>query len=230
VRAIRERGRSGLVELGITVTYEYPEYHWRGHFETLICRGCGFCAWYAHGLGELTLPTVARSCHECGHRQAYSIEVFEHDGLDAIEGMPVRLRALRKGFPKFWNDGWFAAHLCCQCNRVEWSVRELSAIDPDPGQGLTERTGACQLCKGQRLWHITPIREVGPWGSRPLGVDYDKKLRPLGTFATEVCRTCGFCEWWAHELDSLEERPEAGIVAVDKEPPANGNPSNGPYR
>lgn len=228
VRAIRERGHDGLVELGVT----HADDDWHGHFETLICRGCGFVAWYAHGLDGVSLPPAKRSCGECGHHDAFAIELFERDGKGAtVDGDPVHVRVVRKGFPKFWSDGWFAANLCAHCNRVEWTVRELSVLDPDPAHGLRAESGRCRRCHGERLWNIGPIREIGPHGSEPLGIDYDRKQRALGTFSVRVCRSCGGCDWFAYQLDELDERPEAGIIKLDKDPPPSGSgPPQGPYR
>jgi hypothetical protein len=232
VRAVRERAHSGLIELGVTFTDGgLGAFEWHGHFETLICRGCGFVAWYAHGLDGITLPPVKRACVECGHHEAFAIELYERDGReDAFYGDAVHLRVVRKGFPKFWDDGWFAATICAHCNRVEWTVRELSALDPDPTHGLRAESDLCRRCHGERLWNIGPIREMGRHGREPLGIDYDHKLRAVGAFSVRVCRSCGGCDWFAYQLDDLDERPEVGIVKLDKDPPGGSGPAQGPYR
>ena len=174
------------------------------------------------------LPIVAHACPECGHGEAACAALRERDGQRFDNA--AELRAVRKGFPKFWSDGWLEAFLCCGCARADWFVRELTVLEPDPGNGLRAERGSCARCQCDRLWRMLPIREIGTHGAEPLGLDYVKTLfgqRAVGTFSTVVCRKCGFCEWWAQGFDQLTEDAERGIERVEGVP---RGPHDGPYR
>jgi predicted nucleic-acid-binding Zn-ribbon protein len=242
VRALRERARHGLEKMGVVVNRvqtrapSFPghglalyEDRWQGHYEILVCRQCGFSAWYARALIDTKdLLVVSHACRDCGHGNAFSVDVYERNAKDWFDE-PVHLRVVRKGFPKFWDDGRFAALICCECGRVDWSVKELTVLEPDPSYGLSAEVGQCASCHEGRLWRIGPISELGRHGAQPLGIDYNRKGEPVGVFWTLACRSCGFCEWYAKDHDRLCEDREQGIVPVEKLT-TGGGPSGGPYR
>ena len=98
----------------------------------------------------------------------------------------------------------------------------------------------CPKCDCRKLWHIEKVRHFNTYADGALlnvvhekrvgkpdngffGTGERKKMN-VGTYDVFVCFSCGYTEWYAGELEQLEENPEEGVHLID------GETRNGAFR
>jgi predicted nucleic-acid-binding Zn-ribbon protein len=203
-----------------------------GKYETLLCDRCGYTDWFARDFTPdewLSLESLERGpCVECEGRTYWYIPTTRE--RDAA-GEPTALRVVRKGFPKFWAEGQFSTFVCHGCGRTEWLASGLASLDKDWMSGVSSVDGhlPCRGCKAVPRWRIETMKEVGDGIATSIHVHLRAGFfyaTAIGEFATEVCRSCGYTEWWARDYEGLRHDPPGGVALLERARIAQ----RGPYR
>ena len=255
IRTMRERGNHGLPEdMAVAFAPRAPKpqappppltslpsrkanHEWYpsrayGKFETLVCDRCGYTDWFARDFQPdswLGLESLDRSpCAECEGRTYWYIPTTRE--RDAA-GEPTALRVVRKGFPKYWAEGQFSTFVCHSCGRTEWLASGLASLDEDRMSGVKSVDGhtPCRGCQAVPRWRIETMKEVGDGIATSIHVHLRAGFfyaTAIGEFTTEVCRSCGYTEWWARDYAALRHDPPGGVALLERARVANG----GPYR
>jgi predicted nucleic-acid-binding Zn-ribbon protein len=217
---MRERGEIAEPR-SLTVTVD------QGHYETLICEACGYTEWFARGLPDEHVPVTIepRDCPECHERRAFHVvEVLERDGQG--RAVPLRVAPTDEG-----RVSGFKNLICEGCGYTEWHAHHLDEILRRPSRDVHAAGGrTCDRCRGSERVRVETIREAGAL-PRPLPVVLDAWLwflsREHGRFSIEICRRCGYTEWFARGLEGLKEDLARGIRLVQGTAP---RAAEGPYR
>ena len=88
------------------------------------------------------------------------------------------------------------------------------------------KTLQCPKCDGRKLWRVehaaTPGLQAGGRGPSPVGIavvgSVWRGFKALGGYETFTCAACGYTEWYAHGVESLEENAKEGVHFIDTEP------------
>ena len=201
----------------------------KGHFEALVCRGCGHTRWSVRELDSLS--QLERTDHACPDCQVASFRRVP-EVQERAEGVPVRLNVIQRG-PE-GGAGRFEVLISDGCGRAFWYARELEKLEPHPKHRLkaVETGTPCSECKSARSFELETFEERGDGKIVPLhlalwgGAIF---YHSTGHFSLAICRDCGHVEWYAKGFEGLRENHELGIAAVEAlpPPPAGGQ---GPYR
>jgi len=91
----------------------------------------------------------------------------------------------------------------------------------------------CPKCRCRKIWCIEePHHDNRFQGGTPLRVVYERRVGPVnngffsdggrdrvsvGTYEVFICTACGYAEWYARDIEALEENPDEGVRLLDGE-------------
>jgi predicted nucleic-acid-binding Zn-ribbon protein len=67
------------------------------------------------------------------------------------------------------------------------------------------RTLRCRRCDNRALWRVEPVRERSAYCAE-MPVAFDSRSAGIGHFELLVCASCGYAEWYAHDLPAVMHR------------------------
>jgi len=201
-----------------------------GRFELLVCRGCGYTAWYAFELAAIPEPRRQAPCRECRARTS-------HLSIPSLERLSWRLideSHITRGL--LGREGCLSLSICEPCGRVAWQGSAYHHLEG----GLTvayrlvdQVDRPCLLCRatsaliddsgGEHDRARIPVAQ--PARSIVSMSDFDGTR---GRFSMRLCRPCGAVEWYARGVDEL--RATADGVIEELGPPLLHAPTKWPYR
>jgi predicted nucleic-acid-binding Zn-ribbon protein len=89
-----------------------------------------------------------------------------------------------------------------------------------------KKTLTCPKCDGRKIWRIDQLKEQTYGNMRrvdPLHVSLKVGFwgaKGTGSFAVFVCAGCGYSEFYATGIESLQSDPKNGVYFIDNEPVA----------
>ncbi len=195
-----------------------------GHFETLVCRGCGNTRWFARDVKpDPELEPIERQCRECDEHRFWRVHALRER---SYLGLPIALPVVHLGH---LGAGHYKLEICRGCGNTRWfagiAEAELEGAAPLADGRL------CGGCSSDRFFHVERVMEHGATGLTPLRLQLRDGVffcKALGTFDVVFCRACKLVEWYAKGADRLREDPVHGISAV--EATVGAQPVEGPYR
>jgi predicted nucleic-acid-binding Zn-ribbon protein len=197
-----------------------------GRFEALICIGCGYTRWYARDVkADPELQPANHRCTECEGLNFWRVPTLRERASD---GLPAPLHVVQEcGF----GVGHFELFLCRACSRMQWHAHSVARV-MEHLPAVTEEH-PCASCSGRNFIQVEQFTEQGAHGATPLRAVLRKGAlfcSERGCFEILFCRTCGLTEWFAHDLERIEEDPALGVTRVTADGPAPAPIPNGPYR
>ncbi len=201
-----------------------------GHFETLLCRGCGHTIWYGRDWEGLQGRRLRAHCNECDADTS-------HLSFAAVELTSAGFEPVRITHGILGREGFMQLSLCTTCDRASWRGTEYAHLEGGhfvDYRVTTEPDRRCLTCLAadaivdEKIYEYDRVpvsiahAEAGPL-QRFFGLD--KKL--VGHFSIRLCRPCGAVEWYAQQLDKLVHDPAHGVLAIGEPPAAS---TGGPYR
>jgi len=201
-----------------------------GHFETLICRRCGFTAWYAFDWTPAPTPLSPEPCAECA-------APTPHARLPAVEHGGYRFEEVRITHGLLGREGFLSLSICTGCGGCSWSGRDYAHLEPRHFvryRVCDEPDRACMRCGAHAAIVDDAAREYDGFEipialrehgllHRVLGI-----ARRIGGFQLRLCRPCGGVEWYARGLDDIDATEPLGIALIGEEPERSS--MGGPYR
>lgn len=204
-----------------------------GHFETLICRGCGHTTWFAFDWLEADGTVRVAYCDGCERE-------VEHRSLPAIEHTPQGLCQAKIVRGNLSWEGGLELSICRPCGLTSWEGSGLAALEyTHRGQKhrLVDGEAACRRCHATRLILVDAAEEIAgsSRSAAPIAVAVveARALRFIcyasrrGRYALQICRACKAVDWLARDLDQVKLDPAQGIEAVGARPTGE---RGGPYR
>jgi hypothetical protein len=223
VRSMRERRFIGYGEMGYVDDVE--------PLETLVCKGCGFTAWYSDAFARLREdPGRVRHivddrlrCVECDGQSHFLVAQLREWPEESPVGA-VPLGVLRT--PGDEAIGRFAVQVCGTCGRCEWFAWGLTDEEaPKPVNEGKRDPEACVRCRTLGRRRVRPLLEDGRF-KLPVAAKGDQAV---GHFELLFCVACGYCEWYARSIERLQADGKT-VIHVRGEPRRLRPTAGGPYR
>lgn len=200
-----------------------------GHFETIVCRRCGFTSWYAKAWESLvSAPSKAR-CRDCDAQT-------DHVVRDAVEGGGIGYEVVRLTHGMVGREGFVDLSICVPCGRTTWRARDYRHLEDRVGapyRHADEPERPCLECGATKVLFIARAREHDPQRTVAVTTHHRKLFGLLpwesaeGGFSLRTCLSCDTVEWYATKLDQVKVAAEDGVFALGDEPSAS---MGGPYR
>jgi predicted nucleic-acid-binding Zn-ribbon protein len=202
-----------------------------GHFDMLVCRGCGLTVWYAKDRQEIVAPETRGACRECRVDTTHlAIAAVEH-------GENGKLEEVRITHGMLGREGYLFLSVCTDCDRAEWIGRGYAHLDLKNFVAYElreERDRRCLVCGASAALVDERVTEHER-NPIPIAIIERSSLYGLirraqivGHFALRLCRPCGAVEWYARDFATLAHDPAHGIFAIGS--PAPVASVEGPYR
>jgi hypothetical protein len=199
-----------------------------GHFETLLCRGCGLTRWYALDWQGLHAPRAPGPCLDC-HRDTPHVEIaaVEHASLQGYEQPRITHGMLGR-------EGFLWIRMCEPCGRVQWRGTEYAHLDRKHFvryRLVDDPTRPCLRCHATAAIVDERVQEFDYVAiplvviERPHFFNLVRLYDRLGHFTLRLCKLCGAVEWYAREFEQLAGA--AGVIPIGERAPAS---TGGPYR
>lgn len=214
-----------------------------GHFDLLVCRGCGYTVWYALDYAVVSGSVQPTACRECKSvTRQISLHAVERSAWSAlVEAALTRARTTvptRTGETEvFLPEGTLAISVCTGCDRVAWNgigYLDLTSARSGAYEVRAEPRRRCLACDASDAIVDDRVQELD-WPAVPVAVAEKRWLfgalrydALVGHLGVRLCRPCGAVEWYAHDFARLAHDPANGVFALG-EPPA-GSLRQGPYR
>ncbi len=195
-----------------------------GHFETLICVGCGFTRWYAFDWHEAPGKDLRAACVECA-------DETPQRRMSAVEHIPNGFDQPPLTRGRLSHEGRLFITVCRRCDGVRWTGADYEQLDRRYFVAYklrTEHQRPCLTCRGTDSLIDEHASELD--GTRiPVAVQMTNvhtSSKTVGGFSIRLCRPCGAVEWYANEPESLRPNDAAAIFTVG----ATATQARGPYR
>jgi predicted nucleic-acid-binding Zn-ribbon protein len=219
-----------------------------GPFELFVCAACGYAEWYASApqslaarpaLAVIELVDYRLPCHECGlHGHVLVARFLEARRTPLLTTQVVPVPGIRltddiitpaesRITTRYSEhvplavirshgvaDGSFAVTICRHCGIGAWYACDFRGASCDP---VSE---ACPRCKSADRVRVPLFKEED---GKKLPVVF--AWRAHGSFRLDVCRACGFTEWFAELGDIHPGRHGVTLLeGVSTSSPRERNP------
>lgn len=194
-----------------------------GHFETLVCTGCGCSRWYAFGWHEAPGKDLRAACSECA-------DETPQRRMSAVEHIPNGFDQPPLTRGRLSHEGRLFITVCRRCDAVRWTGADYEQLDRRYFVAYKLRTEHQRLCLACRSPDALVDEHACELDGTPIPVAVqttrDGTAVPIGGFSIRLCRPCGSVEWYAHAPASLKPDDAAAIFTVGP----TAVQARGPYR